>query len=80
MIFSTGQAAREVRAFGADELSERALQIPETELPRLWQTAAVHYNADYPLPVTGGRITARGRTKRPGDLIDRLKMIRQGGS
>lgn len=57
VVFSRGQAARELWAFGEDELAERALRIPEIQLPGLWETAAAYYDANYPLPVTGRRIT-----------------------
>ena len=57
VTFSPGQAAQDLWAFGEDDLAERALRIPELELPDLWVTAATYYDADYPLPVTGRRIT-----------------------
>lgn len=57
LTFSSGQAARELWAFGEDDLAERALRIPEPELPQMWATAATYNDAHYPLPVTGRRIT-----------------------
>jgi hypothetical protein len=57
VIFTAGQAARDLWAFGEDELAERALLVPRTELPGLWITAATFYDGDYPLPVVGRRIT-----------------------
>lgn len=57
VVFSAGQAAQELWAFGEDELAERALLVPEAELPGLWITAAKYDDESYPLPVAGRRIT-----------------------
>ena len=57
MIFSAGQAARELWSFGEDELADRALRIPDSALASMWWEAAEFYDQAYPLPVSGRKIT-----------------------
>lgn len=57
VVFSAGSGAGDLWAFGEDELAQQALSISDGEMPNLWHTAALYYDATYPLPVTGRRIT-----------------------
>lgn len=55
--FTRGLAARDLWAFGEDELAAAALRISDPELDAAKARAAEYYDEAYPLPVTGRRIT-----------------------
>jgi len=57
VIFSAGGAAADLWAFGEDDLAAAALRLSEDQLHEGWVHAARYYDADYPLPVEGRRIT-----------------------
>jgi hypothetical protein len=55
--FSVGSAAADLWAFGEDDLADRALELSKDQLFEAWLHAARYYDADFPLPVTGRRVT-----------------------
>jgi hypothetical protein len=62
VIFSAEQAAAHLWRYGEDELAERALLIPDLDLPSLWDWAGEHWNVDHGLPLRTrlilGKVTA----------------------
>ena len=57
MTFSIGVAAADLWLFGEDDLAHAALKLSDEQLFHAWLHAARYYDADYPLPVTGRRVT-----------------------
>ena len=57
VVFSTGAAAKDLWAFGEDQLAYATTEIPDEAMLQLWERAAVLYRESFPLPVEGRRIT-----------------------